>query len=83
MLVDIDDPIIYVIDVDVHDNGATSGVTDHTKVVSQPLQLADDKALLLELSKEALADRLLAAGRDRRPLQATLHDIFSDKKHRR
>lgn len=83
MLVDTDDPIIYVIDVDVHDNGATSGVSDYTEVISQPLQLADDKALLLELNKEALADRLLAAGRDRRPLQATSNDIFSDKKHRR
>lgn len=62
-----------MIDTASQDDGAISDVSDQTVVVSQPPELADDNALLQELSKEVLE-------RDRRSLQAS-HDLSSEQKH--
>lgn len=76
MLAGIDGPVVYVIDTASQDDGAIP-VSDQTEVVSLLPELADDRALLLEFSKEVLPVRLLATERDRRSLQATSRDLFS------
>lgn len=63
----IDDPVLYVTDSATQDDGDTSLVSGQTVLVP----LLPELASLLELSKETLAERFLAAERERSALKAS------------